>query len=277
MDNRSNLKLAKLRDELASLGSALVAFSGGVDSSFLLKVCVDTFKDNGGRVLAVTARSSTYPSSELDGAVELAKDIGAEHMIIDSEELEIEGFSDNPPDRCYFCKNELFGKLSEIAKKENLAVILDGANADDMADYRPGAKAARELGILSPLQETGLTKNEIRAFSKQMGLTTWEKPALACLASRFPYGTTITAEKLEMVEMAERALHALGFGQLRVRHHGDVARIELDPDEISKAVQPEIAEKIQKTLRAIGFNYVSVDIAGYRTGSMNEALKRDSN
>ncbi len=271
----SAIKLTNMKSEIASLGSALVAFSGGVDSSFLLKVCLDTLAGTGGKVLAVTARSSTYPSSELSEAISLASSMGARHMVIDSEELEIEGFASNPPDRCYHCKNELFGKLLDIARKEGLAAILDGANADDLRDYRPGSKAAKELGVRSPLKESGLTKDEIRTFSRDLGLPTWEKPAFACLASRFPYGVTITTEKLTMVELAEKALRELGFRQARVRHHGIVARIELEPELIARAVEPVMAEKIQNALKETGFSYVAVDILGYRTGSMNETLKTE--
>lgn len=269
------MKLTSLKNEIASLGSVLVAFSGGVDSSFLLKVCLGVLGEAGGRVLAVTARSSTYPSSELSEAISLASSMGARHMVIDSEELEIKGFASNPPDRCYHCKSELFGKLSDIARKEGLAAILDGTNADDLKDYRPGSKAAKELGVRSLLQENGLTKDEIRAFSRDLGLPTWGKPAFACLASRFPYGVTITRDKLKMVELAEKSIRELGFRQARVRHHGDVARIELEPGLIARAVEPIMAEKIQNALTKAGFSYVAVDILGYRTGSMNETLKPD--
>ncbi|VAX26231.1 ATP-utilizing enzyme of the PP-loop superfamily [hydrothermal vent metagenome] len=270
-----HMKLTSLKNEIASLGSVLVAFSGGVDSSFLLKVCLGVLGEAGGRVLAVTARSSTYPSSELSEAISLASSMGARHMVIDSEELEIKGFASNPPDRCYHCKSELFGKLSDIARKEGLAAILDGTNADDLKDYRPGSKAAKELGVRSLLQENGLTKDEIRAFSRDLGLPTWGKPAFACLASRFPYGVTITRDKLKMVELAEKSIRELGFRQARVRHHGDVARIELEPGLIARAVEPIMAEKIQNALTKAGFSYVAVDILGYRTGSMNETLKPD--
>jgi len=265
-------KLNNLETEIKKLGSVIVAFSGGVDSSFLLKVARDTLARTGGRALAVTARSSTYPVRELEEAARIAKFIGAEHMIIDSEELDIDGFAQNPVNRCYYCKGELFGKLSAIAEKEGVAAVLDGANMDDLKDYRPGSKAAREKGVRSLLVECSFTKDDIRALSKEMNLPTWDKPAFACLASRFPYGTTITGGKLTMVDKAEEFLRRLGFTQLRVRHHGDIARIELDPAQIQKAVEPETASLINAKLKEIGFKYVTVDIAGYRTGSMNEGL-----
>lgn len=263
-------KLKLLQEALRGLGSAVVAFSGGVDSTFLLKVAVDTLGP--GRTLAVTARSSTYPQSELDEATSLARQIGAEHRVIVSEELDIEGFSQNPANRCYYCKGELFGKLSQIAQAEGYAAVLDGANADDAGDYRPGSDAAREKEVRSLLAENGFSKDEIRALSKRMGLPTWDKPAFACLASRFPYGHTIDREKLGMVEKAERFLRELGFRQLRVRHHGDMARIEVEKDDIQKIAAPETAGRIYSEFKKIGFLYVTVDLAGYRTGSMNEAL-----
>ncbi len=265
-------KLNRLKDELASVRSAVIAFSGGVDSSFLLKVAHDTFINCGGKALAVTANSPTYPEKELKEALELAKLIGVEHMVIESKELGINEFTQNPPNRCYYCKTELYGKLGALAQERGFAVVLDGANADDMSDYRPGMKAARELDVRSLLQEVGLTKDEIRLLSKEMGLPTWNKPAMACLSSRFPYWTTITPEKLNMVEVAEVALRNIGFDQVRVRHHGNVARIELAPDDIARAVKPDIAEKIHSELLNAGFAYVALDIIGYRTGSMNEAL-----
>jgi uncharacterized protein len=268
--DEARAKLARLKAELKALKSVLVAFSGGVDSSFLLKVAHDTL--GAGKVLAVTARSSTYPQRELDNAITVARLIGARHMVIDSEELEIEGFSKNPVNRCYYCKGELFGKLTQVAAKEGLLAVLDGANADDARDHRPGSVAAVERGVRSPLKECGVTKKEIRALSLEMGLTTWNKPAFACLASRFPYGDEITREKLGMVEQAEYFLRDMDFTQLRVRNHGGVARIELAPDEMARAVEPDTARKIHDRLKEIGFKYVALDLIGYRTGSMNESL-----
>ncbi len=263
-------KLARVKEELKSLGSVVVAFSGGVDSAFLLKVAHDTL--GGDKVLAATARSSTYPQRELDGAVTVAGFIGARHMVIDSEELEIEGFARNPVNRCYYCKGELFDKLTRIAAKEGLSAVLDGANADDASDHRPGAIAAGERGVRSLLKECGVTKKEIRALSLEMGLPTWNKPAFACLASRFPYGDEITREQLGMVEQAEYFLRDMGFTQVRVRNHGGVARIELAPDEMARAVDPNTARRIHDRLKEIGFKYVALDLLGYRTGSMNEPL-----
>lgn len=272
----AHIKLTQLQDRLRGLGSVLVAFSGGVDSSFLLKAAFDTLAPMGGRVLAVTATSSTYPVRELEEARSIARLTGAEHRVIESEELDIAGFADNPPNRCYYCKGELFGKLAAIARQEGIAAVLDGANADDALDYRPGAQAAREAGVVSPLKEAGLTKAEIRELSKEMGLPTWNKPAFACLASRFPYGETITQSKLSKVELAEEALRALGFNQIRVRFHGDVARIELNSGEIARAIEPEISSQIYRRFKEIGFTYVTVDIMGYRTGSMNETIASSS-
>ncbi len=267
-------KMASLQDQITRLSSVIVAYSGGVDSAFMLKVAHDTLSNSGGRALAVTARSPSYPRSELEAAQELARSIGAEHMIIESEELDDPNYQSNPMDRCYYCKGELFGKLVEIAETENINAILDGANADDLSDHRPGSQAAREKDVLSPLQSVGLTKQEIRELSKEMGLPTWDKPAMACLASRIPYGDLITSDNLSMVEQAERALKEMGFGQLRVRHHGYIARIELDPAEFSKAIDPSKSEAIYKALKAIGYNYVTLDILGYRTGSMNEVTDK---
>jgi uncharacterized protein len=263
-------KLSRLKAELEKLGSAVVAFSGGVDSSFLLKVAFDTLGKD--KILGVTARSSTYPQRELDDAVNVARLIGARHEIIDSEELDIEGFSRNPVNRCYYCKGELFGKLAEIAAKKGYSAVLDGANADDASDYRPGSIAAGEHGVRSLLKELGVTKNEIRALSRQLGLPTWDKPAFACLASRFPYGDEITREKLGMVEQAEYFLRDIGFAQIRVRNHNGVARIEIAPQEMARAIEPETAKTIHDKLRRIGFTHIALDLLGYRTGSMNETL-----
>ena len=268
--DEARAKLARVKAELKSLKSVLVAFSGGVDSSFLLKVAHDTLGAD--KVLAVTARSSTYPQRELDNAIAVAGLIGARHMVIDSEELEIEGFAKNPSNRCYYCKTELFGKLTQVAAKGGFLTVLDGANADDVSDHRPGSVAAVERGVRSLLKECGVTKSEIRALSLEMGLTTWDKPAFACLASRFPYGDEITREKLGMVEQAEYFLRDMDFTQLRVRNHDGVARIELAPDEMARAIDPDTARKIHDRLKEIGFKYVALDLLGYRTGSMNETL-----
>ncbi|MDN5331812.1 MAG: pyridinium-3,5-biscarboxylic acid mononucleotide sulfurtransferase [Tepidanaerobacteraceae bacterium] len=258
---------------IKNLGSVIVAFSGGVDSTFLLKVCLDVLgKEN---VLAVTARSSTYPARELKEAKELAGSFGANHEIIVSEELEVPGFSENPPERCYYCKKELFGKLIKMARERGFNFVLDGSNADDTGDFRPGMKAKDELGVISPLKEAGLTKAEIRTLSQKMGLPTWNKPSFACLASRFPYGERITEEKLNRVGKAEDLLNELGFIQYRVRSHADLARIEVSPEEIERFFERSLREKVVAEFKKLGFVYVSLDLTGYRTGSMNEGLKEE--
>lgn len=266
-------KLEKLEDIIRNLGSVLIAFSGGVDSTFLLKVCLDVLGKD--KVLAVTARSSTYPARELEEAKALALKLGARHEIIESEELAVPGFSENPLERCYYCKKELFGKLVRMARERGFNFVADGSNADDTGDFRPGMKAKDELGVVSPLKEAGLTKAEIRNFSREMGLPTWDKPSFACLASRFPYGEKITAEKLDRVGKAEELLDALGFTQYRVRSHGDLARIEVLPDEIDRFFDSSLREKVTKEFKKLGFVYVSLDLTGYRTGSMNESLKEE--
>lgn len=268
MYSNINGKLARLKKTIKRLESVVVAFSGGVDSTLVAKLCYDLL---GERALAVTASSETYPGYELESAKKVAREIGIPHLIIETKELEIKGFADNPPDRCYFCKTELFEKLKELAQKEGYKHVLDGANADDLQDYRPGSQAAQELGVRSPLREAGLTKDDIRAISRALGLSTWDKPSYACMSSRFPYGEAITPEKLLAVSLSEAFLRRLGFRQFRVRHHGSIARIELGEEEIPLAIQrrDEIAEK----LKEIGYTYITLDLQGYRTGSMNEVLK----
>lgn len=262
-------KLKKLREILTELRSVAIAYSGGVDSTLLLSVAREVLGD---KVVAVTSRSETYPPHELEEAKSLARCLGVRHIIIHTEELSIERFSDNPPDRCYYCKRELFEKLWEVARREGLEAVCDGANADDVGDWRPGLIAGKELSVRSPLKEAGLTKDEIRALSKQRGLPTWDKPAYACLSSRFPYGEKITPEKVRMVARAEELLRSLGFRQYRVRHHGSVARIELLPEDIPRALEERTREKISQGLKQLGFTYVAIDLDGYRSGSMNEAL-----
>lgn len=265
-------KLEHLRAALREIGSAAVAFSSGVDSTFLLRVA---HEELGERIVAVTARSRSFPMRELDEATAFCRAEGVRHEIIASEELDIPGFADNPPDRCYHCKRELFGKLLAFARENGLAAVLEGSNLDDDGDYRPGRRAIRELGIVSPLHEAGLTKAEIRALSREMGLPTSDKPSFACLASRFPYGERITAAALERVEKAEQWLFDSGLGltQLRVRSHGDLARIEVPPDDIPRLATR--AAEIGAAFKNIGFAYVALDLRGYRTGSMNEVLNHE--
>lgn len=269
MEEKTREKFDKLKNILLDIKSGVVAYSGGVDSTFLLKVAHDLLGD---KVIAVTARSSTYPEREFKEAVAYIKNIGAEHVVILSEELEIEGFSKNPVNRCYYCKKELFTKIWDIAKERGLSQVLDGANLDDMGDFRPGLKAGRELNVASPLKEAGLTKADIRVISKELGLPTWDKPSFACLSSRFPYGTEITKKKLSMVEKAEEILLKEGFRQVRVRHHQDIARIEVEVGERSKFFHEDLMDRIGLKFKEIGFKYVTLDLLGYRTGSMNEVL-----
>ena len=262
-------KLERLRERLRVIGSAVVAFSSGVDSTFLLRVAHDELGD---RVIAATIRSHTFPKRELDEASAFCRAEGVRHEVIDSEELDIPGFAENPPDRCYHCKRELFSRLLAFARENGLAAVLEGSNIDDDGDYRPGRRAIRELGIVSPLHEAGLTKSEIRALSCEMGLPTSDKPSFACLASRFPYGERITAAGLARVEKAEQWLLDAGFGlrQLRVRSHGDMARIEVPQDDIPRLAAR--AAEIAAAFKDLGFAYVTLDLLGYRTGSMNEVL-----
>lgn len=256
---------------LAGLGSAVVAFSGGVDSTFLLHAAHRALGDG---VLAATASSATFPERELREAEAFCAENGIRQIVFPSEELSVEGFAHNPKNRCYLCKRELFGKILAIQREQGVAAVLEGSNRDDDGDYRPGLQAVAELGILSPLREGGFTKLDIRALSKHFGLPTWDKQSFACLSSRFPYGDTISVEKLSMVDRAEQLLLDMGFTQLRVRIHGNLARIELPPEQFPRFMAEETRQAVARAFKRIGFSYVTLDVQGYRTGSMNEVLAR---
>ena len=262
-------KLCRLKEELLHLESVVVAYSGGVDSTFLLRVCRDVLQE---KVLAVTASSSIYPSQELVKAAEIAKSLSVRHLVIKTRELENPIFVNNTPDRCYYCKLELFGELKKLAIEYGMKNVVDGSNYNDLNDYRPGAKAATELGIRQPLQEAQLTKEEIRALSREMGLPTWNKPSLACLASRLPYGIPITAQCIATIDAAEAYLRGLGIEQVRVRHYGKAARIEVMPHDMGILFNDPNRQRIINHLRELGYIYITIDLAGYRSGSMNEDL-----
>lgn len=264
-------KYDELKKMLKDFGSVAVAFSSGVDSTFLLYAAKEALGD---KVIAISAKSCSFPERELNEAKAFCEDHKIRHIIFESEELEIEGFSQNPVNRCYICKHELFEKIIKIAENEGISVILEGSNLDDNGDYRPGLQAVAELGIKSPLRSVGFTKEDIRALSKYLNLPTWEKPSFACLASRFVYGETITKEKLAMVDKAEQMLLDLGFRQVRVRIHGTMARIEVLPDEFEKLISEEIRSRITASFKSYGFTYVTMDLTGYRTGSMNEVINK---
>ncbi|MCK5595636.1 ATP-dependent sacrificial sulfur transferase LarE [bacterium] len=263
-----NKKLQQLKKILTEMGSVLIAYSGGVDSVFLLKIANDVLSDD--KVMAVTASSFIYPACEMKEAETIAKKINVKHLVIKTDELSNQKFAENSVDRCYWCKRNLFSKLAALAKKYKLNYVLDGSNYDDTKDFRPGRKAVEELGVRSPLEETCFTKDEIRSLSERLGLPTWNKPSLACLASRFPYGMRITKENLAKVDQAESFLRGFGITQVRVRHHDQIARIEVLKDEISKLLKEDVRDKIVTKFKELGYTYVTIDLEGYRTGSMNE-------
>lgn len=265
-------KNQKLRTYISNLDSLAVAFSSGVDSTFLLKTAHEVLGD---RVIAVTAKSCSFPERELNEAIRFCESEGIAHFIVDSEELDIEGFSSNPKNRCYLCKHELFVKIAEVAEKNGIRQIAEGSNLDDNGDYRPGLKAVAELGVHSPLRFAELNKEEIRELSRQLGLNTWNKQSFACLSSRFVYGETISREKLSMVDKAEQLLLDLGFHQVRVRIHDTIARIEVLPGQIAELITEPKRSVIAKEFHRIGFSYVTLDLDGYRMGSMNLTLKSD--
>ncbi|MDR0839591.1 MAG: ATP-dependent sacrificial sulfur transferase LarE [Oscillospiraceae bacterium] len=265
----TNEKYEKLKTRLGGLSGLVVAFSGGVDSTFLLKTAHDAIGEN---VIAVTARSCSFPERELNEARAFCEAEGILHVIVDSEELDIEGFAENPKNRCYMCKNELFTKIWEVAKANGIRYVAEGSNMDDEGDYRPGLQAVAEQGALSPLREAELYKAEIRELSRELGLDTADKQSFACLSSRFPYGETITREKLRQIDEAEQTLLDLGLRQVRVRHHGEIARIETDEDGFRLFEDRDIRRNLYTRFKNLGFTYVALDLLGYRTGSMNEGM-----
>jgi pyridinium-3,5-biscarboxylic acid mononucleotide sulfurtransferase len=271
MNSSTREKQERLKAIFKDMGKVLLAFSGGVDSTLLLKVAQDVLGNK--NVLAVTALSPLYPERELQGVKKLIQVLGARHRLIHSNELEIPGFSKNPPNRCYYCKSKLFGELLELAREEAIPSVVEGSTLDDDRDHRPGKIAIRELGIRSPLKETAFTKTEVRELSKALGLPTWDKPSFACLASRFPYGEEITEDGLKRVDQAEDLLFGLGFKQVRVRHYGNLARIEILKEEMTRLMDDSLREEVVSHLKGLGYRYITLDLQGFRSGSMNEVLE----
>ncbi len=269
-DNLLEKRLGDLEEIIAPRGSALVAFSGGVDSSLALAVAARALPKK--RVLAVTSNNETYLPSELEGAEALALSLGVEHLVVNTRELDDPNYASNPTNRCYFCKSTLYSDLARISSEKGYACVVDGANKDDEGDYRPGRKAARELGVISPLSLAGVSKLEVRELARYLGLRSWDKPALACLSSRFPYGQEITPEKLAQVARAEEFLRSRGYAQVRVRHHGEIARLEVGAEEMERAFAER--QEISTELKDAGFLYVTLDLTGYTSGSLNAALKQ---
>ncbi len=270
MDQSVEEKFIKLKEIFLSMGKVVVAYSGGVDSTLLLKAAKESLGEK--HVVAVTALSPLFPDRELAGAKRMVQEMGVKHILIESNELEIDGFSKNPSNRCYFCKKELFKEMQNLARKEAISFVVEGSTLDDEKDHRPGRRAIQELGIRSPLQEARFTKEDVRELSRTLGLPTWDKPSFACLASRFPYGEEITPEGLRMVDEAENFLFSLGFKQVRVRHYQSLARIEVYPEEMSRLMNGSLREKVVNCLKKIGYRYVTLDLQGFRSGSMNEVL-----
>jgi uncharacterized protein len=270
--NELDVKRDRLYAILDELDSVAVAYSGGVDSTCLLAACLEVLGPD--KVLAVTADSLTYPTEEKTGAQRVARQLGVRLRIINTRELDDPRFASNPPDRCYYCKAELFEEIWAIARQEGLQNVVYGATLDDLGDHRPGMRAARECGTRAPLLEAGLGKSDVRELSQCMGLPTWDKPALACLASRFPYGMTITATRLRQVDAAEDLLRQeLGLRQLRVRHHDAVARLEVEPEDIAQFMEENTRQRVVAAMKELGYTYVALDLAGFRSGSMNETLR----